>query len=186
MVGHLSQGRYKAILIQKEAHLLELSRYVVLNPVRAQMVERAEDWLWSSYPFVMNDIFTPEWLDSDWLLRQFGQQRAAAWRAYQQFVLQGCCLPSPLLQTEHQLPLGDETFVKQFHAQLNDHELRELSIAHKRSLALSLGDCAEQASDRNAAMVATYRSGAYTMGQIADYFQVHYMTVSRAIRSEER
>ncbi len=95
-------------------------------------------------------------------------------------------MPSPLLQIKHQLLLGDETFVKQFHAQLNDHELRELSITHKRSLALSLGDYAEQASDRNAAMVATYRSGAYTMGQIADNFQVHYMTISRAIRSEER
>src|SRR3990167_7616095 len=48
-VGHLFQGRYKAILIQKESHLLEVCRYVVLNPVRAKAVRRVEQWKWSSY-----------------------------------------------------------------------------------------------------------------------------------------
>jgi REP element-mobilizing transposase RayT len=48
-VGHVFQGRYKAILVQKELYLLALSRYVVLNPVRAQMVTEAGDWPWSSY-----------------------------------------------------------------------------------------------------------------------------------------
>ena len=58
MVGHLFQGRYKAILIQKEAHLLELSRYVVLNPVRASMVATPEAWPWSSYTFCLQDQFS--------------------------------------------------------------------------------------------------------------------------------
>jgi REP element-mobilizing transposase RayT len=48
-VGHLFQGRYKAILIQKESHLLEVCRYVVLNPLRAQATDRVEQWKWSSY-----------------------------------------------------------------------------------------------------------------------------------------
>ena len=47
--GHLFQGRYKAILIQKDSHLLEVCRYVVLNPVRAKMIEKPEEWKWSSY-----------------------------------------------------------------------------------------------------------------------------------------
>lgn len=47
--GHLLQGRYKAILVEKDSHLLELARYVVLNPVRAKMVRAAKDWRWSSY-----------------------------------------------------------------------------------------------------------------------------------------
>ena len=89
VVGHLYQGRYKAILVQKEAHLLELSRYVVLNPVRAHMVKHIEEWQWSSYPLIIQDSFTPEWLDTDWLLGQFGKQRAAARRAYIQFVYEG-------------------------------------------------------------------------------------------------
>jgi REP element-mobilizing transposase RayT len=49
-VGHVFQGRYKAILVEKDSYLLELARYVVLNPVRAGMVSDAGDWPWSSYP----------------------------------------------------------------------------------------------------------------------------------------
>lgn len=48
-VGHVFQGRYSAVLVQKESYLLELARYIALNPVRAQMVRRAQDWPWSSY-----------------------------------------------------------------------------------------------------------------------------------------
>jgi putative transposase len=69
MSGHLFQGRYKAIFLQKEAHLLELSRYVVLNPVRVQMVQLPEEWPCSSYRLVLNDKLAPEWLDTDWLPR---------------------------------------------------------------------------------------------------------------------
>jgi putative transposase len=47
--GHVLQGRFKAIVVEKESHLLELARYVVLNPVRARMVRSAKDWPWSSY-----------------------------------------------------------------------------------------------------------------------------------------
>lgn len=185
MSGHLFQGRYKAILVQKEAHLLELSRYVVLNPVRAQMVQLPEEWPWSSYPFVIGDTFAPEWLDTDWLLGQFGTQRTAARRAFKKFVLQGLGLASPLLATKHQLLLGDEDFVKQHQATLQEGDLRELSIAHKRSLALSLAEYVVQTENRNEAMAQAYRSGAYTMAEIADYFAVHYMTVSRAVRAAE-
>ena len=64
-VGHLFQGRYKAVLVQKEAHLLELSRYVVLNPVRAKMVDLPEQWHWSNYGYCMQDKHAPEWLDTD-------------------------------------------------------------------------------------------------------------------------
>ena len=49
-VGHLFQGRFKAILIEKENYLLELSRYIALNPLRAHLVEDPKDWPWSAYP----------------------------------------------------------------------------------------------------------------------------------------
>jgi putative transposase len=48
-VGHLYQGRFKAILVEKETYFMEVLRYVVLNPLRARMVERPEDYRWSSY-----------------------------------------------------------------------------------------------------------------------------------------
>lgn len=79
--GHVSQGRYKAVLVQKEAHLLELSRCVVLNPVRAGMVADAALWPWSFYAAVVGTETAPPWLETDWLLSQFGADRPIATRA---------------------------------------------------------------------------------------------------------
>jgi putative transposase len=121
---------------------------------RYGMVESPEERASRRYPFVNSDSFAPEWLDTDWLLVQFDENRATTRRAYTKFVLQGCGLLSPLLAVRHQPLLGDNTFIKQH---------QELSIAHKRILALSLADYSEQTTSRNEAMMAAYRSGAYTM-----------------------
>ena len=184
-VGHLFQGRYKAILVQKEAHLLELSRYVVLNPVRAKMVSRPEQWRWSSHVAVLDNRAAPDWLDTDWLLGHFGRQRNRARQAYEAFVMAGKGALSPLLATRHQLILGDDAFVEQHHRNEAREELRELSKAHRRSLAPSLANYQKRYAGRNEAMAQAYQSGAYTMAAIAEHFGVHYMTVSRAVRAFE-
>ena len=185
LVGHLFQGRYKAILVQKEAYLLELARYVVLNPVRAGIVDLPEQWAWSSFNACMNDQFSPSWLETDWLLSQFGTKRDLARRSYVEFVMQGRSVDSPLLNTRYQLLLGDDEFVKQRQAEIGQDDLREVSTAHRRAVALSLADYQHQYPQPKLAMSHAYRSGAYTMSQIADHFGVHYMTVSRAVRSFE-
>lgn len=59
-VGHVFQGRYKGILVEKDSYLLELSRYVVLNPVRANMVINAGKWRWSSYRDMAGERNAPE------------------------------------------------------------------------------------------------------------------------------
>ena len=183
--GHLYQGRYKAILIQKENYLLELTRYVVLNPLRADMVKKLEDWPWSSYLATINAVSAPEWLDVDWLLGQFGKQRKQAIRAYARFVMEGKGLPSPLDQTRHQLLLGDDNFIGQYKQNKKPEALREISKAHRRILALSLDEYKQNHSSRNEAMARAYLSGAYSMAEIGEYFDVHYMTVSRAVRKFE-
>jgi REP element-mobilizing transposase RayT len=185
LVGHLFQGRYKAILVQKEAYLLELTRYVVLNPLRANMVKSLEEWRWSSYPFTTGQEAPPPWLDTDWLLGQFGSQRSKALRAYHQFVMAGRGLPSPMLGTRHQLLLGDNAFVERHWQIKNPEELREVSKAHRRSVALSLDEYQMRHPDRDQAIAQAYLSGAYTMAEIGRHFEVHYMTVSRAVRKLE-
>lgn len=185
-VGHLFQGRYKAILVQKEAYLLELSRYVVLNPLRARMVDAVEMWPWSSYPMMAGLTEAPIWLDCDWLLTQFGSQRSEAFAAYQRFVMEGAGLPSPLAQTRYQLLLGHDEFVARYREQGKTEVLSELSKAQKRTLALSLAEYQTKYSDRNEAMALAYLSGAYAMAEIAVHFGVHYMTVSRAVKAFER
>ena len=96
LVGHLFQGRYKAILVQREAHLLELARYLVLNPVRAGMVVSPTEWDWSSYHWTAADAVPPPWLCTDWLLGQFAETRSDAVKRYAEFVRQGSGSTSPL------------------------------------------------------------------------------------------
>lgn len=69
--GHVFQGRYKAIIVQKDAYLLELSRYIVLNPVRAAIVRTAGDWPWSSFRATTGEAHCPRWLQRDRLLCAF-------------------------------------------------------------------------------------------------------------------
>jgi putative transposase len=54
--GHVFQGRYKAILVDRDSYLLELARYVVLNPVRVGMVKSPQQWRWSSYAAMMGEV----------------------------------------------------------------------------------------------------------------------------------
>ena len=74
-VGHVFQGRYKSILVERDAYLLELARYVVLNPVRARMVRTADEWPWSSYRATSGLSSAPNWLNVTWTLAAFGQRR---------------------------------------------------------------------------------------------------------------
>ena len=85
-VGHLFQGRYHSVLVQRESYLLELSRYIVLNPVRAGMVARAQHWPWSSYRATVGLVPAPEFLEVRWLLEQFHPDPKRARDAYQRFV----------------------------------------------------------------------------------------------------
>ncbi len=182
MVGHLFQGRYKAIVVQKETYLLELTRYVVLNPIRARIVRRLENWPWSSYRAVAGLDESPQWLDTDWLLSQFGKRRKKAIERYRKFILEGRKVSSPLKDVRHQLLLGDDAFVARHRTKTKPEELREVSKAHRRSLALSLEEYQQRYGRQQEAMARAYLSGAYTMREIGEYFGVHYMTVSRAVR----
>lgn len=79
--GHVFQGRFKAILVDKEAYLLELCRYIVLNPVRASMVEEPCSYQWSSYKATMGKGKPLNFLSTDWILSLFGEKRSRAQNA---------------------------------------------------------------------------------------------------------
>ncbi|MCH7882693.1 MAG: hypothetical protein IIB69_14245 [Proteobacteria bacterium] len=130
-VGDLFQGRHKAILVQKDSYLLELSRYIALNSLRAGMVNNLNQWVWSSYPATMGASAGPEWLDTDWLLSQFSKQRKSARRKCHEFVMQGKGLPSPLVDTHHQLILADDAFVEPFRDLKSTDQLGEFPKAQR-------------------------------------------------------
>jgi putative transposase len=94
-VGHLFEVWYKAILVEKERYLLELARYIVLNPVRAQMVKTPDRYPWSSYRPMWGLAPVPPGLATEWILDQFAGTRATARKRYAKFVHDGIRVPSP-------------------------------------------------------------------------------------------
>ena len=183
-VGHVFQGRFKAILVEKEAYLLELVRYIVLNPVRAGIVRSAEEWSWSSYSISVGLAACPSWLDREWLLGNFGKTEKTAVQRYMQFVADGVAQPSPWLMLKNQIYLGSDRFIKNAQAKLSGCKLSEIPKAQKRPPHKSLKTYSRMAESRNEAIVRAYRSGGYTLQQIGDYFSLHYSTVSRIIHAE--
>jgi putative transposase len=93
-VGHVFQGRYHAVLVQKQDYLLELARYVVLNPVRAGIVRNAHDWPWSSYQATLGQAPAPDWLNTQWTLKLFSNDPPQARERYEKFVAAGIHEPS--------------------------------------------------------------------------------------------
>jgi REP-associated tyrosine transposase len=87
--GHLFQGRFHSVLIEREEHLLELARYVVLNPVRAGICVHPGEWRWSSYRAMTGVERTPKFLAADWTTALFGRTPADAKRAFAAFVRDG-------------------------------------------------------------------------------------------------
>ena len=88
-VGHVFERRYDSVLIETDSHLAEVERYIVLNPVRAQLRQRAEDWLWSSYRATAGLARAPRFLDLDRLLTTFARDPQVARARYADFVADG-------------------------------------------------------------------------------------------------
>ncbi len=113
-VGHLFQGRFRSVVVDEGSYLLELVRYIHLNPVRAGLAKDPADWPWSGHRAYLGKERLP-FLDTDWVLRQFGPEPHKARRAYERFVLQRIAEGHrPELHTGEEDPrvLGDGAFVE--------------------------------------------------------------------------
>jgi REP element-mobilizing transposase RayT len=126
-LGPLMQGRYKSVLVEGSGHWLELSRYVHLNPVRAGLCRRPEDWKWSSYRCYHRPALRPEWVDCRAVLEEFGKDERRARRAYRQFMEEGLGrkLDNPVSRAAHGLVLGSDEFVKKVRKMLSGRGAQE-------------------------------------------------------------
>lgn len=185
-VGHVFQGRFKAILVQKERYLLELCRYIVLNPVRAGMVRSARDWPWSSYRATAGMSEAPSWLSTDWILQSFGKRRKEAQERYRAFVSDGRQQGSPWALLKNQIFLGDDDFVEDMQCQLEpEQSLRDIPKPQKLAPVKPLSWYSVHYPERDQGMAMAYLSGHYTLTQVGEQYGVSYATVSRAVKRLE-
>ncbi len=188
-VGHLFQGRFKAILVEKEGYLLELARYIVLNPVRAKMVKTPERYPWSSYQPMLGLAPVPPALATDWILDQFAGTRATARRRYAKFVHEGVGVPGPWEEVKGQVLLGSEAFVERLTPLFQECSTTEIPkrqrLVHRPSLKRLLAGT-DSKTARNIAMVQAYLKHGYTLSEIGRVVGLHYATISRLIKALEK
>ncbi len=181
--GHVFQGRYKAILVDKEPLFLPVARHIVLNPLRTGVVDAISDWEWSSYPATAGETGKPDWLASDLLLQKFADDPQQAVERYVRFVQAGPEQPSVWNHLRHQVYLGNDQFVVRMQSLIDkDKSLDEIPLAQRRPPAKPISEYEHQAQDRNEAIVLAYASGGYTLKEVGDYFKLHYSTVSGIVR----
>jgi REP element-mobilizing transposase RayT len=184
--GHIFQGRYKSILVEKENYLLELCRYVVLNPVRANMVEKPDEWPWSSFRATAGLKNVPDYLMVNWILRLFSSNKKEAWKRYRKFVSEGLQKGSPWEDLQGRVLLGEEGFIDKFKEHLTDKEkIKEIPKAQRYvsrpglSRLFSKGD---KSAKRNRHIYTAHMEYGYTLKEIADHIGLHYTTVSKAMK----
>ena len=195
LVGHLFQGRFHAILVDRESYLLEVCRYVDLNPVRAKLVTQAGDWPWSSHAAHTGRFAGPPWLDSLSLwgvllgedvtsteLALRGARRYAALvQAAPDARLWHAGAPAPAV-------LGSDAFVCQVQASLQAQGAKAQAAAAQaiRPKQPTLQDWLQQCGSREEAFWAAYRQGGQTMTHIGQQMHLSVQQVSRLIARWER
>jgi REP element-mobilizing transposase RayT len=188
-VGHVFQGRYKAIVVQKESHLLEVCRYVVLNPVRARVVETPEPWRWSSYRATAGLERAHPCLTTDWVLGQFGSKRRRAEKRYRAFVMDGIRGHRIWKDVKGQSILGDGDFVNRLIDYARGYEeVKEIPKVQRYLNRPGLKEIFENTEGekrkRDRRIAEAVKRWGYSEKEIADCLRLHYSTVSRLIGRE--
>jgi putative transposase len=184
-VGHVLQGRFGAILIERETYLLELVRYIALNPVRAGIASSPDEWRWSSYRPHAALAAAPSWLCVEPILKRFGDDPTQAPVNYRRFVASGMGLEAPWSALRGQVLLGSEVFTNRLRALLEERPIsaevpRAERLAARPALdALLPSGKSPDRHRRNAAIADAYLKHGYTLAEIARHLGLHYSTVSR-------
>lgn len=189
-VGHVLQGRFKAILVDRDSYLLELCRYVVLNPVRAKTTRKPDSYPWSSYRATAGLAPMPSFLTRAWLLSQFDRQCAAAQRKYRAFIAEGIGHGSPWEHVRGQVLLGSERFIERLTSELRGKRPfkeipRQQRFASRPPLRrLFPARSRADRTRRNEAICYAHLEHGYSLSEIGRVVGLHYSTISRLVNPQ--
>lgn len=185
-VGHVFQGRFKAILVQKDSHFLEVCRYVVLNPVRVKAVAHPRQWKWSSYNATAGMAQGDSCVTVDQILSQFGSRKASAQTKYREFVQAGIHAASPWDDLQAQSLLGAEGFANNFRHLLSEkQQIPEIPKGQRFAARPTLEALFAQRRgkrSRDQLIVKAVNCHGYSQVELARFLRLHYSTISRILR----
>jgi len=195
LVGHLLQGRFKAILVDRDAYLLTLCRYVERNPVAAKMVDSPGDWEWSSYRAHVGEASPPLWLDTGGLHGYLlghapasARDRSTAGRRYAALVEKLTKEDADLWKTglRRQIFLGDEKFAEGMRVRASSQTGRAREVPKAQRLRRrELADWIAEAGSREEGLRRAFRDGGMTMTAMATALGLSVSWVSRLIAAAE-
>ena len=185
-VGHVFQGRFKSIIVDRDAYLLEVCRYVMLNPVRAGLAKTCGAWRWSSYPATVGSGPKPSFLASECLLERFSGSPAKARAAFIEFVEGGIKARSPLDEVRRSMFLGSDAFVAGFRDRIaprsDDRAFpRAQRLAGRPPLQEILTETENRILRGQQILQARDRWG-YRFAEVAEHLRLHRNTVAALAR----
>jgi putative transposase len=185
-VGHLFQGRYKSFLIEKEGYLKEITRYVVLNPVRASIVDHPKDWKWSSFNETVGLQKAHQILTTDLLLSLFGNKRKESQFRYERFVLDGIHANNPLENVREAGILGSQQYIDELSLKYPEtfegiQNRKCDKLAGRPSLEIIFLN-AKNKIRRNEMIQFAYKYCGYSQPEIAKALDVSKSTIYRMLK----
>jgi putative transposase len=175
-------------LVERQAYLLELCRYVVLNPVRAGIVRDPAECEWSSYRATAGIVEGFQFVDADWILSQFGSERFQAQKHYRDFVKAGIDGAEVWDGLKSKSILGGEDFLKRMEPVLREKSLiKEIPRSERLVSRVSLQELLPPdgpfgKEERNELMRKAHLAYGYSFTDIGKHVGLHYATVSRIVR----
>lgn len=182
--GHLLQGRFKSVFIGDDVYLRTANVYVVMNPVRAGLVDDPDAWVWSSHRATAGLVTPPGWLDLAWLNWVFGGRSVkAAQRQYREFLRTSSDASAP----DDKLAFGDQALRGVIRTEIGEsqHQCR-VPREYKALGRPSLGELfprPQHKAQRNTQILRAHVVHGYRLAEIAACLCVHPNTVSQVVRA---
>lgn len=159
-MGHLFQGRYKAILCDKDEYLLTLLKYIHDNPLRAKAINNLSEYPWSSHHVYAEKTYTSDLVDTDQVLRMFSEQKAKARQLYKAYIAEtNSVAGQTIYSTVDQRVLGDEHFVEHVveksegelkkEKRKKEYSLQAIAKAIESTIGTSLKEIQGKSKDNN-------------------------------------
>jgi len=180
--GHIFEGRFQALLIEKEQYLSAIHRKLAILPVQHNLVKEPIDWLWSHYRGVMGKEWAPSWLSWKPFLASFAENTGEARRRYSSYVAENDYKPQQFIP-KSRIVLGSDAFLEKVQ-KLNPGQIIVSKLLQYQNAKKSLTEYQLQFKTRNEAIKAAYKCGDFTLEQIGEHFQLHYSSVSRIAHLE--
>lgn len=190
LAGHVFQGRFKAVLIEKEKYLLDVCRHVVLLPSITKATRNYATYKWSSYRATAGLTEDTGFLDTGWILSQFAKRTKNAQQKYIQYVKEGKKADSPMDDVRGQILLGSDSFIQKLKPQLIKGRSKKELPKWQRNLSrppieeVFKNIEGKTLKQRNARIKQANEIFGYTLKQIGEHLGLHYTSVSRIINSQ--